>query len=401
MVLGHQHLAGLAALEGADNALFLHLIHQAGGAGIAHLEPPLQQRSGGKARFHHHGNGLLQQLVAAVAVAFGGRRGGGAASLALDLGGGLLDLAHDGIIVFALFPLLDEGDDTLHLAVGHKAALHAGGLAAADRIVQHIAAAQQLFGAAHIQNGAGVDLRGNGKGNTAGNVGLDEPGDDIHRGTLGGDHQVHTGGTGHLRQAADVILDVLGGGHHQVRQLIDDNDDLRHGPKLLPRGGQTVIALQVAGAGGGKHLVAVEHLPDRPAQRAGGLFGVGDDRHQQMRNAVVAAQLHHLGVDHQQLNLLGRGLVQQADDDGIDADRLAAAGGAGDEQVRHFGQIRQADASGDILAQRDRKPAFGVDELLAVDDLPDGDGGDILVGDFDADGSLVGDGRFDTHPAGS
>ena len=212
---------------------------------------------------------------------------------------------------------------------------------------------------------------------------------------------MHTGGTGHLRQAADVILDVLGGGHHQVRQLIDDNDDLRHGPKLLPRGGQTVIALQVAGAGGGEHLVAVEHLPDRPAQRAGGLFGVGDDRHQQMRNAVVAAQLHHLGVDHQQLNLLGRGLVQQADDDGIDADRLAAAGGAGDEQVRHFGQIRQADASGDILAQRDRKPAFGVDELLAVDDLPDGDGGDILVGDFDADGSLVGDGRFDTHPAGS
>ena len=32
---------------------------------------------------------------------------------------------------------------------------------------------------------------------------------------------------------------------------------------------------------------------------------------------------------------------------------LPAAGGTGNEQMRHFGQIGQADAAGDILAERD------------------------------------------------
>ena len=164
---------------------------------------------------------------------------------------------------------------------------------------------------------------------------------------------MHAGGTGHLRQPADVILDILGGGHHQVGQLIDDNDDLRHGVQLLPLGGQAVIALQVTGAGGGKQLIAVEHLPHRPAQGAGGLFGVGNNRHQQVRDAVIAAQLHHLGVDHQKLDLLRGGLIQKADDNGIDADRFAAAGSTGDKQMRHFCQIGQADAAGNILAERD------------------------------------------------
>ena len=43
LVLGHQHLTGLAALKGAYNALFLHLVHQSGGTGIAHLKPALEQ----------------------------------------------------------------------------------------------------------------------------------------------------------------------------------------------------------------------------------------------------------------------------------------------------------------------------------------------------------------------
>ena len=41
-VLAQQHLAGLAALKGPYDALFLHLVHQSGGTGIAHLQPPLQ-----------------------------------------------------------------------------------------------------------------------------------------------------------------------------------------------------------------------------------------------------------------------------------------------------------------------------------------------------------------------
>ena len=169
--------------------------------------------------------------------------------------------------------------------------------------------------------------------------------------------------------------------------------------QLLPLGGQAVIALQVTGAGGGKQLIAVQHLPHRPAQGAGGLFGVGNDRHQQVRDAVIAAQLHHLGVDHQELDLLRGGLIQKADDNGIDADRFAAAGSAGDKQMRHFGQIGQADAPGNILAQGHRKAALGGGKFGAVDDLPDGNGGDVLIGHLDADGGFIGDGRLDAHPA--
>lgn len=36
-LLGDEHLAGFAALERADDALFLHGVHQAGGAGVAEL----------------------------------------------------------------------------------------------------------------------------------------------------------------------------------------------------------------------------------------------------------------------------------------------------------------------------------------------------------------------------
>ena len=48
----------------------------------------------------------------------------------------------------------------------------------ADGQEEHITVAQQLFGTAAVQNGAAVDLAGNGKGDTAGDVGLDKAGDD-------------------------------------------------------------------------------------------------------------------------------------------------------------------------------------------------------------------------------
>ena len=37
-------------------------------------------------------------------------------------------------------------------------------------------------------------------------------------------------------------------------------------------------------------------------------------------NAVVIAELHHLWIDENQLDFIGPGLVEQADDDAVDAD---------------------------------------------------------------------------------
>ena len=50
--------------------------------------------------------------------------------------------------------------------------------------------------------------------------------------------------------------------------------------------------------------------------------------------------------------MAGVGLVEQRQDHGVDADRLARAGGAGHQQVRHLGQVGHHRVAGDVLAQR-------------------------------------------------
>ena len=65
-LLGEEHLPGLAALKGPHNAPLLHLIHQAGGAGIAYLQAALEKGSRGQSRLHHHLDGIGQQLVLSV-----------------------------------------------------------------------------------------------------------------------------------------------------------------------------------------------------------------------------------------------------------------------------------------------------------------------------------------------
>ena len=68
--------------------------------------------------------------------------------------------------------------------------------------------------------------------------------------------------------------------------------------------------------------------------------------------------------------------------------------------MRHLGQIRQHDLAGDIPAQRHSELAFGRGELIGIDQFPQADGPADLVGDLDAHGGLVGDGRLDAHAGG-
>ena len=74
-----------------------------------------------------------------------------------------------------------------------------------------------------------------------------------------------------------------------------------------------------------------------------------------MRDAVVDRELQHLRVDHQEAALLGRQPVEQRQDHGIDADRLARAGRAGHQQVRHARQIGEHRRAGDVLAEHQRQ----------------------------------------------
>ena len=104
-------------------------------------------------------------------------------------------------------------------------------------------------------------------------------------------------------------------------------------------GDARVVAVDVAHAELRHFLVALLHLAHRPFQRHHRLLRIGDDGRQQMRNAVIDGQFEHLRIDHDQPALVGPQPVDQAEDHGVDGDRLAGAGGAGDQQMRHAREI--------------------------------------------------------------
>ena len=64
-------------------------------------------------------------------------------------------------------------------------------------------------------------------------------------GPLGREHQVDAGGAGELGDADDRVLDVARGDHHQVGELVDDDQQVRVGreTRSLPGGGVTLPAL--------------------------------------------------------------------------------------------------------------------------------------------------------------
>ena len=88
---------------------------------------------------------------------------------------------------------------------------------------------------------------------------------------------------------------------------------------------QLVVAGDVAHPVLGQQVVAALHLLDRPGQRVGRLLGVDDHRGEQVRQAVVLAQLDALGVDQDQLDLVRGVAHEDRRDERVDARRLARA----------------------------------------------------------------------------
>ena len=122
----------------------------------------------------------------------------------------------------------------------------------------------------------------------------------------------------HLRQPLHRRLDLLAGDDHQIRELVDDDDDVGHGREVrLRRAGRRLGAhLRVAHAivedvdvahRQPRHApIALLHLGDSPGQRRHRLVRIGHHRAQQVRDAVVDGELQHLRVDHQEAALVGR-----------------------------------------------------------------------------------------------
>ena len=79
-----------------------------------------------------------------------------------------------------------------------------------------------------------------------------------------------------------------------------------------------------------------------------------------MRDAVVDGQLQHLGIDHDQFALVGLEPVHEAQDHGVDGDRLAGAGGARDQEMRHAREIDDHGLAADGLAEAERQLGDGL-----------------------------------------
>ena len=252
--------------------------------------------------------------------------------------------------------------------------------------------AEQRLGAVLVEDHARVGLRGHRERDPRRHVGLDHARDDVHARALRGQHEVDADRARLLGDADDRVLDVGRRDHHQVGELVDHAQDV--GQRRLVAALRARVELGQGARAGERHVrVALLHLAHEVLQRRGGLARRGDHRREQVRDRVVVVELDLLGVDEHHADLVRRGAQQDRGEHRVDRARLAGAGRAGHEQVRHLGQVGADRAARHVLAEPhgERRPVRRrlLEDVAEVDDPP------ARVRHLDADGLLAGDRRED------
>ena len=203
---------------------------------------------------------------------------------------------------------------------------------------------------------------------------------------------MHSRSTTHLGDTANGIFHFLGSNHHEVGQLVDNNDDLRQFLSILFSRCNAIIGFQITNAHIRHHLVSPQHFRHSPLKAACRLFRIGDNRNQKLRNAVVDAQLDHLGVHHDEFYFLGTGLIQKADDDGVHAHGFTGTGCTCNQQVGHLGNVAHDAIAIDAFTQSNGRFGLCIGKFIGIDYLPQGNRSNRTVGNFDADHrNLAGD----------
>ena len=196
---------------------------------------------------------------------------------------------------------------------------------------------------------------------------------------------MHSRSTGLLSDSDNGVFHFLGRHQHQIRQLVNDDHDPGHGCHALIPPCQRIIAFYVSNLIVCQQLIPPLHLRHCPLQGTGGLFRICDHRDQQMGNPIVDTQLHHLRIDHNQAHLVRGGPIEQRHDNAVHTDRLTGAGGTGNQQMGHLGNIADNVVAANILTGRkgQRRGIFA--ECLRTQHLPDGDAGGDAVGHLNTD----------------
>ena len=135
---------------------------------------------------------------------------------------------------------------------------------------------------------------------------------------------------------------------------------------------------------------------------------VGDGFGQQhMRHALVRLKFHHLGVDEQHPEVVGRILVYHTAKQAVQEHALTRAAGTCDQRVGEFGDVAHIVVVVYILAQSEIKPLVLIrtDKFGRIDDGFESHRSPFLVRHFHADKVLSADRRFYTnavhHQAGA
>ena len=217
------------------------------------------------------------------------------------------------------------------------------------------------------------------------------------------------GGAGELGDALDGGFHVARRDHHEVGELVDDHEQVRVGVQgpveaglglHLSGGHRLVEVVDVLEAVVRQVVVARVHLLDDPFEGLGGLLGVGDDRRDEVRDALVDREFHALGVNEDHAHLLGRRTHHDRGDHGVDEGGLAGAGLACHEHVRGLRQVSDDVAALDVLADADDERVLVTAGGCGAQDVAEGHVFAVGVGDLDADGALTGNRREDTHVGG-
>ena len=159
-------------------------------------------------------------------------------------------------------------------------------------------------------------------------------------------------------------------------------------PRALLGADDVVELLDVADPLRGQHADAPLHLGHRPLEHVGGDLGVGHHRGEQVGDVLVDPELEPLGVDQDEPHLVRGRPEEDRRDHAVEADALPGAGGAGDQEVGHRGEVGDPGVAVDRLAEAQGEAARGAPEGVRLEQLAEVDGVPLLVRDLDADVAL-------------
>ena len=162
-------------------------------------------------------------------------------------------------------------------------------------------------------------------------------------------------------------------------------------PRVDLLGAQLVVSRDVPHFGSPQVLVALIHLLAGPREQRLGLLHVDNHGVHQVRDPLVLRELDLLGIDQDQLHLVGPPGHQDRQDHRVQADRLAGAGPAGHQKVGHFGQVVHERHALGVLAQEQRDAAVVESPVHPRDDIAQPDHVAVVVGHLDADRRLARD----------